>query len=128
MTQSKQNETCINLDELDIDLTDMSTSTITVSMPDYSAGDIYIDSHTMDSSYTIDTSSIFTSDTINLDNLTIYQPTEFEDEMPSVAKVEDMCKEYPALEKAYENFKTIYKMVHQDWQGKQDDDNGQFPF
>jgi hypothetical protein len=37
-----------------------------------------------------------------------------------------MCKEYPALAKAYENFKTIYKMVHQDWKGKQKDD--EFPF
>ena len=39
--------------------------------------------------------------------------------MPEVAKIEDMCKEYPALEKAYENFKTMYKLVHQDWVGNQ---------
>ena len=42
--------------------------------------------------------------------------------MPSVAKVEDMCNDYPALEKAYENFKTIYSLVHQDWKGKQKKD------
>jgi hypothetical protein len=42
--------------------------------------------------------------------------------MPSVAKVEDMCRDYPGLEKAYENFKTIYKMVEQDWIGKQKED------
>ena len=43
--------------------------------------------------------------------------------MPDVAKVEDMCNEYPALAKAYENFKQIYVMVHQDWVGKNKDDN-----
>lgn len=56
-------------------------------------------------------------------NITLNEPIEFEDYMPSVAKVEDMCKEYPGLKKAYENFKSVYKMVHQDWQGKQNDQN-----
>ena len=55
-------------------------------------------------------------------SITINDPVEFEDYMPDVAKVEDMCNDYPALKKAYENFKTIYAMVHQDWKGKQDDD------
>lgn len=67
----------------------------------------------------------YTADTIDLDNITITlnDPVEFEDHMPSVAKVEDMCREYPTLEKAYENFKTIYKMVHQDWVGRQREKN-----
>lgn len=59
--------------------------------------------------------------TINLDNVSIIQPVEFEDQMPDVAKIEDMCNDYPALAKAYDNFKTIYKMVHQDWVGRQKD-------
>lgn len=70
-----------------------------------------------------------TADTIDLDNLTIntnYPPVEFEDHMPEVAKVEDMCNDYPALAKAYENFKTIYALVHQDWKGKQQKD--EWPF
>lgn len=54
-------------------------------------------------------------------SITLNEPVEFEDHMPSVAKVEDMCNEYPGLKKAYENFKSVYKMVHQDWQGRQDD-------
>ena len=88
-------------------------------------GDIYITTGTD----TIDISSL-TVDTLNLDNITwqqtepysitLNEPVEFEDNMPSIAKVEDMCNDYPALRKAYENFKTIYKMVHQDWQGRQD--------
>ena len=85
--------------------------------------------------YTIDISTMSTSGTITIDaydiswdsianqSITIIQPVEFEDEMPSVAKVEDMCRDYPALEKAYENFKTVYKLVRQDWQGKQDEES-----
>jgi len=86
--------------------------------------------------HTIDVSSITTStvdtsfaDLTSMDELTITlnEPLEFEDHMPSVAKVEDMCNDYPALKQAYEKFKTIYAMVHQDWKGKQEDDE-QLPF
>ena len=81
------------------------------------------------STLTLDDSWVINDGTIDLDSLTITlnDPVEFEDNMPSVAKVEDMCNDYPSLRKAYENFKTIYKMVHQDWQGRQDDDE-HFPF
>jgi hypothetical protein len=65
-------------------------------------------------------------DTIDLSSITITQPVEFEDTMPSVAKVEDMCNDYPALAKAYENFRTIYKMVHQDWVGRQEQNDSTF--
>lgn len=46
-------------------------------------------------------------------------PVVFVNYMPRPSDIEAMCKEYPALEKAYENFKTVYKMVKQDWDGKQ---------
>lgn len=97
-------------------------------------GDITFSSGSNMSDYTIDISSL-TVDTIDIDSLTITNNTEidwnnieinindpvvFEDYMPEVAKVEDMCNDYPALRNAYENFKTIYAMVHQDWQGRQD--------
>lgn len=67
-----------------------------------------------------------TDNTIDLNNISIIQPVEFEDRMPDVAKIEDMCNNYPALEKAYDNFKTIYKMVHQDWVGRQEHDESSF--
>ena len=98
-------------------------------------GNIVIDLSTMDTT-TIDTKvyttndwisiGSLTDDTIDLNNITICDPVEFEDRMPDVSKVEDMCNEYPALAKAYENFKTIYTMVHQDWVGKQKQD--ELPF
>jgi len=77
------------------------------------------------STVTWDDSWVTNDGTIDLDslNITLDNPVEFEDYMPDVAKVEDMCNDYPALRKAYENFKTIYKMVHQDWQGRQDSQN-----
>lgn len=56
-------------------------------------------------------------------SITFNEPIEFEDFMPEVAKIEDMCNDYPALARAYENFKSIYAMVHQDWKGKQDAEN-----
>jgi len=111
-----------------ININDYVTNTIDISTMDSSV-------ITLTSSSSVDWSSIATSssvDTITLDNThwadgIRWDPVEFEDQMPTVAKVEDMCRDYPALEKAYENFKTIYKMVHQDWQGRQDEDE-QFPF
>jgi len=82
--------------------------------------------------HTIDISNITTStitteidDLISMDDLTITltEPVEFEDHMPDVAKVEDMCNDYPALAQAYEKFKTMYALVHQDWKGRQDAEN-----
>ena len=98
---------------------------------------------TGDSDYTFDINNI-TVDTVDISNITsssistitlddthwadsiTWEQVEFEDSMPSVAKVEDMCKDYPALAKAYENFRSIYAMVHQDWKGKQNDDAAPF--
>ena len=83
--------------------------------------------HTIDistiTSSTIDTTIDF--DWLNDDgiNITLNEPVEFEDHMPDVAKIEDMCNDYPALAQAYEKFKTIYSMVHQDWKGRQDAEN-----
>ena len=123
MTQSTDdNEFTIDLSNMN-GITDTITITGTSDMDSswVSVGDI--------TTSTIDISNIISDDSITFDwdNINI-TPTEFEDCMPDVAKVEDMCKDYPALEKAYENFKTIYKMVHQDWQGRQDDEDEQFPF
>ena len=103
-------------------------TTITINTTD--TLDLNIDTyygHTIDVS-TITTSTIDTTgfdDLIAMDDLsiTLTEPVEFEDHMPSVAKVEDMCNDYPALAQAYEKFKTMYALVHQDWQGRQDAEN-----
>jgi hypothetical protein len=50
----------------------------------------------------------------------IVLPSEvFKDFMPCPNDIDRMCKEYPGLEKAYEHFKTIYRLVEADWKQKQ---------
>ena len=122
MTQSKDDN------EYTIDLSNMNGTTDTITITGTSDMDSSWVSVGDITTSTIDISNIISDDSITFDwdNINI-TPTEFEDCMPDVVKVEDMCNDYPALEKAYENFKTIYKMVHQDWQGRQDED-GQLPF
>ena len=56
----------------------------------------------------------------NYDNINIV-PTLWTETLPDVYTVNDMCKEYPALAKAYENFQTVYKLVEQDYKGKKED-------
>jgi hypothetical protein len=110
-----------------VDLPNIDGSTITITIPkEPSIGDVWLDTSSMDVNVFSGNHDWITitgdSGSIDLNNITIVEPVEFEDQMPSVAKIEDMCKEYPGLEKAYENFKTVYKMVHQHWRGKQDSD------
>ena len=54
------------------------------------------------------------------DNIKIV-PTLWTETLPDVYTVNDMCEEYPALAKAYENFQTVYKLVEQDYKGKKED-------
>ena len=48
-----------------------------------------------------------------------HKPVDFTDCLPDFSKIQAMCAEYPGLDKAFDNFKVTYKMVHQDWVGKQ---------
>ena len=122
MTQSKQNdfESTINIDQLDLsDLGLSMDDTITLNLDDtygttttYWAGDSISDITVTpsDGSFTIDLND-YTTDTIDIDWLTgklSIDPDE----------VEKMCKEYPALEKVWRNFKSVYDMVKQDYEGK----------
>lgn len=89
---------------------------ITINIDDYVTSTINI------STISLDEEVVFNSDTtFDWGNITI-TPVEFEDCMPDVAKVEDMCRDYPAMAKAYENFKTVYKLIDQHWIGRQKED------
>jgi hypothetical protein len=89
----------------------------------YWAGDSVSDiviSDASDGTFTIDLDDL-TVDTIdlgNLDNITTDYRWAYEDTRINVLEVESMCKEYPGLEKAYRNFKSVYDMVKQDYEGK----------
>ena len=89
-------------------------SNITINGMSYSAPSIdMISTSTVDlntESYVSDTGGEYT---FNMPSNEI-----FVDSMPSVHRIQEMCELYPALAKAYEQFKLIYKMTEQDFKGK----------
>jgi len=91
---------------------DVSLDTITTTINSISTDTIDISTYTTSSDDQI---------SFDWDNIEI-SPTLWTEVLPNVNTVNDMCKEYPALAKAYENFKTVYKLVEQDYKGKQEDD------
>ena len=116
MTQSKDDN------EYTIDLSNMNGTTDTITITG---------TNDMDSSWvsvgdittsTFDISSIISNDNITFDwdNINI-TPTLWQNTLPDIDTVNKMCEEYPALAKAYENFQTVYKLVEQDYKGKQED-------
>jgi hypothetical protein len=100
-----------------ITITDSNTDSYVINLNDtYGATTLYINNDiigAVGSSYTISTSDTISITDFNW-NLSI-ENTHLE-----VAEVEKMCAEYPALAKVYENFKTMYDLVKQDWKGKKD--------
>ena len=109
--------------------------TITIDLSDYtmdSSGSV-ISSSDFDSittisgisTSTVNISDILSSDdqiSFDWDNIKIV-PTLWKEALPDVYTVNDMCEEYPALAKAYENFQTVYKLVEQDYKGKKEDED-----
>jgi len=81
------------------------------------------DTYGTSTTWMADTITITGNDTINdgtidLSNIsTISWPL---DTSIDPDEVERMCKEYPSLEKVWRNFKSVYDMVKQDYQGKKD--------
>lgn len=98
------------------DITFDTSSDITYTVPSISSDDSNI-------TLNLD-SSTWESDDIQY---TVTNNVDFVDGMPSLWKIKDMCKHYPALEKAFENFKTVYTMVQQDYKGNHEDDE-EIPF
>jgi hypothetical protein len=95
----------------EIKLTDIGTITIDVensygytngyvTMNSADAEDVTIDINTFDTQYELDLGE------------------EWRTHFPDFNTVEHMAKEYPALEKALENFRTIYEMVKDDYASK----------
>jgi hypothetical protein len=117
-------------EEYTVNLPNIDGSTITITIPkEPSIGDVWLDTSSMDVNVFSGNHDWITitgdSGTIDLNNIT-FDRVMFEDNMPDPQELKRMCEEYPGLEKAYENFKTVYKMVEQDWRGKQDDQGSLF--
>jgi hypothetical protein len=90
-----------------------STFTITSNAHDYSPS-IDLSNYTVD---TVDVSSITTSG-VTFDTDLNYNYTFETENYINPTEVSKMCKEYPALEKVWNNFKAVYDMVQQDYKGK----------
>ena len=106
---------------------DGTTDTITIDLSDtygttttYWAGDSISDITISGINNAISGDGTFTIDTNSVDWL--YNDTRIDPD-----EIERMCKEYPALEKTWRNFKATYDLVKQDWKGKQDGED-ELPF
>ena len=91
-----------------------------------------INTITLDTSDTINTSSwTGPNSTYTIDNTSVWDTyqgyfrnlKEFEDTMPDLTKVKEMCKMYPALDKAFENFKAIYDLTKDDYEARKSNDS-----
>jgi hypothetical protein len=70
--------------------------------------------------YGVGSISIGNIETINTGSFTSnWIIEEFDGRFPDYSRVMDMCKEYPGLDIAYRKFKEIYKMVKEDFDGKE---------
>lgn len=87
---------------------------------------------TLDSSQTIDTASWTNPTTYTIDNTALenywaqindFKFKEFIDVMPDLTKVEEMCKMYPSMDKAFENFKAVYNLIKDDYEARKNNDS-----
>jgi len=115
MTQSSEDDETFTIDVSDFDLDDLVVSTddtITISDSVYSITTNSADWISNSGTITLD-SNVYTGATdVNID--WIYNNMNIDPD-----KVERMCKEYPALEKVWRNFKSVYDMCKQDYEGKE---------
>ena len=72
------------------------------------------------SGYTIASGSTVTLNDVNTTSFNWKMPEEFIDAFPDYDRVEKMCKEYPGLAIAFEKFKTVYKLVKDDYDTPKD--------
>lgn len=59
--------------------------------------------------------STITLGPLTSDDIKINFPEEWKDCFPSWQRIEGMCKQYPALEIALRNFRTVYELVKDDY-------------
>lgn len=76
-------------------------------------------------SYTIATGGTATTlGTIDISSATFnwFNSKPFEDSFPEWQDFQEMCKEYPGLEKTFEHLKAFYKLCIDDWEAKKKGD------
>ncbi len=121
---SNSNDTTIF--ENDIVICTGTSDSLTITNHDSMASttSISTDSFTItDGDYTFSLDDTISYDNITAGTITTGFGTEWIDHLPAMSVVKEMCKHYPALEKALENFKTVYKMVEQDYKGNHENND-----
>ena len=88
----------------------------------FSSNNITISGTGSANGYTIasGTTSTVTLNDINATTFSWKMPEEFVDAFPDYDRIEKMCKEYPGLAIAFEKFKTVYKLVKDDYDTPKD--------
>lgn len=92
---------------------DLSTITLTGSSPTFSYG-----GGSPSTCYTISTPGInchTTLNTISISDIWSNSEEEWIHKFPELERVKKMCEEYPGLAIAFEKFKTVYKLVADDY-------------
>jgi hypothetical protein len=64
--------------------------------------------------------TVNTISTINISDFKINLPEEWVNCFPDFDRIEKMCKEYPGLKIAYDQFKTVYSLVRDDYDTPKD--------
>jgi len=121
---SNSNDTTIF--ENDIVICTGTSDSLTITNHDSMASttSISTDSFTItDGDYTFSLDDTISYDNITSGTIATGFGTEWIDHLPAMSVVKEMCKHYPALEKALENFKTVYKMVEQDYKGNHENND-----
>ena len=127
-TSSAQTISSITLDDILTDPITFSSGNDTITIdPNYSYQ--YNTSNTISSisgaasTYTISGPGTFQSNTIssiNISDFKVTLPEEWVNCFPDFDRIEKMCKEYPGLKIAYEQFKTVYALVRDDYDTPKD--------
>ena len=111
----------ITIDSYDtIDISSLSSNSITyISSPSYSYSPSISSTSGLSVGGTITLPSLTTAQinsiTINPSTFTFKMPDVWVDQFPDFDRVQKMCKQYPALEIALRNFKTVYQLVKDDY-------------
>ncbi len=118
----------VTLDETESLKSDDITVTWDVnSLPSLNTSDIITLTGTPYNSGSYTIGNIETVDLSGIDSFTTFSnfyKDEFDGRFPDYERVQEMCKEYPGLEIAYRKFKEVYKMVKEDFDGKERERKG----
>ena len=125
MTTSSQQQSYLNISDLSTLTTDTITLTGSNSNCYYGSGSTITFTNNTSTSWCIPAhQSSYCTTTLggisSIDNIKIFMPQEFIDCFPEWSKVEKMCEEYPGLKIAFEKFKTVYKLVKDDYDTPKD--------